>query len=441
MSSAVPSPASPRPSVFISYASDDRAAARRLRDAFAATGLEVWYDENELGGGDAWDQKIRRQIRDCDYFVPVISASTERRKEGYFRREWRLATERTLDMADDVFFLLPVVIDDTTETGARVPDKFLTVQWLRLPGGDSSPALEAVARRMLAGDHHALTRSPPIHPRSSLKPGQTPPTADPNEAPPAMPPFPHPPETGGFGHTLRFLAEAGWWLLTAGWLLFKRLPKWARTLLVLWACVTFLTTRCSNKNIHIGDDAPPPRPAAIPRSEQQKALRANIEKLTRGANGERRNLSAADLAQLSADIARTIAMGGHDGTGKPLVVIPFAPATSDDPAEKFASDVFTSLYGQLILSRANEVGLSRGPFAGATDVDLVARGKKLEASFVLTATLTGENADRALAVRLLSVADGAVTWAESYPLAGAEPVSVAEKIDAAITRVLPPKKP
>src|SRR3954462_5983613 len=115
MSSAGNPPPAPRPSVFISYASDDRAAARKMRDTLASAGLEVWYDENELGGGDAWDQKIRKQIRDCDYFMPVISAVTERRKEGYFRREGRLACERTLDMADDVLFLLPVSIDETSE--------------------------------------------------------------------------------------------------------------------------------------------------------------------------------------------------------------------------------------------------------------------------------------------------------------------------------------
>ena len=147
MSSVAAPPTTPPPSVFISYASED-AAARTLRDALAATGLDVWYDESELGGGDAWDQKIRRQIRDCDYFMPMISAATEARKEGYFRREWRLAAERTLDMADDVMFLLPVSIDATSESGARVPDKFLAVQWLRLPGGRSTPALQALCRRL-----------------------------------------------------------------------------------------------------------------------------------------------------------------------------------------------------------------------------------------------------------------------------------------------------
>src|SRR6202167_5711674 len=141
----------PAPTVFLSYASEDRQAARLIGDALPGYGLEVWYDESELGGGDAWDQKIRRQIRECDYFMALVSAHTEARHEGYFRREWRLAVERTLDMADDHLFLLPVVIDDTNEAGARVPEKFLTVQWLRVPGGRPTPALEMLCRRIATG--------------------------------------------------------------------------------------------------------------------------------------------------------------------------------------------------------------------------------------------------------------------------------------------------
>jgi hypothetical protein len=33
------------------------------------------------------------------WFIPVISATSERRDEGYFRREWSLAVDRTRDMA------------------------------------------------------------------------------------------------------------------------------------------------------------------------------------------------------------------------------------------------------------------------------------------------------------------------------------------------------
>src|SRR5215470_11748910 len=88
--------------VFLSYASQDSAAAQRICEALRAAGVEVWFDQSELRGGDAWDRQIRKQIHDCALFVPVISAHSDARREGYFRREWKLAVDRTADMAEDV---------------------------------------------------------------------------------------------------------------------------------------------------------------------------------------------------------------------------------------------------------------------------------------------------------------------------------------------------
>jgi TolB-like protein/Tfp pilus assembly protein PilF len=125
----------PAGAIFISYAREDTDAARRVADALRAFGLEVWFDQNELRGGDAWDQKIRRQIRDCALFMPVISAKTQERGEGYFRREWRLGVERTHDMAAGVPFIVPVVIDETPADEAAVPEEFLRYQWTQLKHG------------------------------------------------------------------------------------------------------------------------------------------------------------------------------------------------------------------------------------------------------------------------------------------------------------------
>ena len=61
--------------VFLSYASQDAEAAKRIADALRAFGIEVWLDQAELRGGDAWDASIRKQIKDCALFVPIISAS------------------------------------------------------------------------------------------------------------------------------------------------------------------------------------------------------------------------------------------------------------------------------------------------------------------------------------------------------------------------------
>lgn len=136
--------------VFLSYASEDSAVAERIATALRAAGIEVWFDKSELRGGDAWDRQIREQIHDCRLFIPVISANSERREEGYFRREWSRAADRTRDMAHKRTFLVPVVIDGTTERGASVPEKFHEIQWTRLSGGDTPPAFVERVRRLLS---------------------------------------------------------------------------------------------------------------------------------------------------------------------------------------------------------------------------------------------------------------------------------------------------
>jgi len=136
--------------VFISYARDDIAAAQRAAEALRSNGVEVWFDLNELRGGDAWDQKIRRQIKACTLFLPVISTRTQERTEGYFRLEWKLAVERTHLMAEGLTFLVPVVVDDTLDSGAVVPPEFLHVQWMRLPGGLPSQQFVEHVKGLLA---------------------------------------------------------------------------------------------------------------------------------------------------------------------------------------------------------------------------------------------------------------------------------------------------
>jgi TolB-like protein/cytochrome c-type biogenesis protein CcmH/NrfG len=137
--------------VFLSYASQDAEAARHICDALQAINVEVWFDQSALRGGDAWDASIRRQIKECALFVPIISANTQAREEGYFRREWNLAVNRTLDMADGKAFLLPVVVDATIDVNARVPEKFRDVQWTHLPDGQSPTTFAAHVQRLLSG--------------------------------------------------------------------------------------------------------------------------------------------------------------------------------------------------------------------------------------------------------------------------------------------------
>ena len=158
--------------IFISYASQDAEAACRIANTLRQGGIEVWLDQNELRGGDAWDLDIRRQIHECALFVPIISATTEARSEGYFRFEWRLAVERSFHFADDQAFLLPVVIDATPQSGARVPERFRERQWTNLPAGATTPEFIALVQHLLMGAKaataqgaHATARFSPTGPR------------------------------------------------------------------------------------------------------------------------------------------------------------------------------------------------------------------------------------------------------------------------------------
>ena len=158
----------PSRAVFLSYASEDAPAAQRIADALRAAGIDVWFDQSELRGGDAWDQMIRQQIHDCALFVPVISQHTQERLEGYFRHEWNLAIERVHHMARQKAFLMPVVVDGTGDREALVPDEFRAVQWTRLPGGETTPEFVRRIVQLLGG----VSPSPTIARATTVAPGK-----------------------------------------------------------------------------------------------------------------------------------------------------------------------------------------------------------------------------------------------------------------------------
>jgi hypothetical protein len=128
----------PRGAVLISYASQDRAAAERLR-----TGLEqvtdVWLDRDDLVAGDDYDLKIRRSISKCSLFVPILSRGAAGRLEGYFRGEWRQALNRKNQMADELPFIVPVIVDDLPMNSEGVPATFWASHATPLPEGETTP--------------------------------------------------------------------------------------------------------------------------------------------------------------------------------------------------------------------------------------------------------------------------------------------------------------
>jgi TolB-like protein/predicted negative regulator of RcsB-dependent stress response len=157
--------------VFLSYASQDAEAAKRICDELRRGGIEVWLDQSELRGGDVWDEQIRGQIRDCALFIPIISTNTASRHEGYFRLEWDLADQRSHKIARNRPFIVPVCLDTPPDARADVPESFQRVQWTKLPGGDTPASFVARISQLLSpSEHPPLAQASP----SAFSAGQGP---------------------------------------------------------------------------------------------------------------------------------------------------------------------------------------------------------------------------------------------------------------------------
>ena len=143
----------PENAVFISYAREDLPAVQRLKAGMDAAALTTWFDLDRLESGDDYDRKIRNNIARCSYFVPIISATTERRHEAYFRREWSYAVDRMRSMAGGAVFILPVRIDDTAEATALVPDQFKAVHMVHLAEGKPTPEFVKRLQELFSGSN------------------------------------------------------------------------------------------------------------------------------------------------------------------------------------------------------------------------------------------------------------------------------------------------
>jgi hypothetical protein len=143
-----------RGSIFISYATDDAAAARALLAELGELGGDVaWFDKQALQPGDEWARHIAAAIQRCSLFLPLISRNTERRTEGYFRWEWNEAVDRSKRI-DGRRFIIPIVVDADGATNAAgayalVPDRFKALHFASAPAGCPSTDLKAMIREHL----------------------------------------------------------------------------------------------------------------------------------------------------------------------------------------------------------------------------------------------------------------------------------------------------
>jgi hypothetical protein len=132
--------------IFLSYASEDREAVRTLKAHLEQRGLPAWFDRDQLKSGQEWEWEIEQNVRQCGFFIPLISRNTQRRESGYFRREWYYADRLSEEHYHGHEFILPVLLEDEDTLGLplKVPRSFMKKQAVLCLNG--VPADEFCAR-------------------------------------------------------------------------------------------------------------------------------------------------------------------------------------------------------------------------------------------------------------------------------------------------------
>ena len=96
-----------QPQVFIAYAVEDLALARRLANSLRLAGCSPWLDKDKLLPGQNWPRAIERAIEISDAFVACFSPRSIA-KRGHFQCELRYALDCARRLPLDSIFVIPV---------------------------------------------------------------------------------------------------------------------------------------------------------------------------------------------------------------------------------------------------------------------------------------------------------------------------------------------
>lgn len=100
-----------RGQIFFSYCNKDKALAGEIFRKLAALYPNLWFDQENLLGGDNYNREIQYGIEHAKVFVPLLTPQIaddlkNGRTDNYYNREWRMAASRKGDLA-----IIPLAAD------------------------------------------------------------------------------------------------------------------------------------------------------------------------------------------------------------------------------------------------------------------------------------------------------------------------------------------
>ena len=138
--------------IFLSYASQDRAAVEPVRFALASQGHDIFFDREALSAGDEYDNRIRAAIERCDLFVAFLSPDTVDRG-SYTLTEIEIAARKWPHPQRRV---LPVVVRPLEF--ATIPAYLKSVTLLQPAGNVAASVADAVHQLARMRQHTLLKR-------------------------------------------------------------------------------------------------------------------------------------------------------------------------------------------------------------------------------------------------------------------------------------------
>lgn len=145
-----------KPKIFLSYAHEDIGMAKRIYEDLKRYGLDLWFDNESLLGGQNWKFEINKAIKQSTCFLAILSNESIN-TIGYVQKELKIA----LDMLDlhpkNKTYILPVRIEECEPIEERLSE----LHWIDVfPERD----YQAGIRKILAvmNPDGLLLRSTPI---------------------------------------------------------------------------------------------------------------------------------------------------------------------------------------------------------------------------------------------------------------------------------------
>ena len=112
--------------VFLCHASIDKPKVRELYRYLRRRGVNPWFDEEHLVGGQDWQVEIPKALATSDAIIICLTKNSVD-KEGYIQREIKFALEKALEMPEGKIFLIPVKFEE-----CEVPFSLSRYQWVDL---------------------------------------------------------------------------------------------------------------------------------------------------------------------------------------------------------------------------------------------------------------------------------------------------------------------